>query len=88
MYGLVKYVEIERELLQDFQAAHVSGRISRMKTCADALAQFKAYKACVRGFIEYSQRGAFQSGELFEEIYKLTGQVGQNDQFVLNQSVN
>ena len=41
VYGLVKYVEIERELLQDFQAAHVSGRITRMKICADALVQFK-----------------------------------------------
>lgn len=38
---LGKYVEIERALLQEFEASHVAGKISRMKMCADALVQYK-----------------------------------------------
>ncbi|XP_065833426.1 exocyst complex component 5-like [Oscarella lobularis] len=72
----VKYVDIERELEQDFEAAHVRNDTHYMKTCADSLLPFnRGYNQCVRKFIYHCQEGAFLTGDIFGNVYTLTGQV-------------
>lgn len=47
MFISVKYVDIERELEQDFEAAHVRNDTHYMKTCADALLPFNRVRLFV-----------------------------------------
>lgn len=52
---IVKYDEIERNLIEEFEKAHKANDIARMKDIANSMVHFKGYGQCIDAFIEYSQ---------------------------------
>lgn len=54
-----EYDEIEKTLIEEFDAAHRSGDIPRMKEIANSMVHFKGYGQCVDAFIEHSQMVRF-----------------------------
>ncbi|KAL0270096.1 UNVERIFIED_CONTAM: hypothetical protein PYX00_007615 [Menopon gallinae] len=93
---VVKYDEIERNLIEEFEKAHKANEISRMKDIANSMVHFKGYGQCIDAFIEYSQMGAFTGSQLFSDViplceknYKIMKEVFNNPEqvmakFVLN----
>ncbi|KOX77029.1 Exocyst complex component 5, partial [Melipona quadrifasciata] len=93
---VVKYDEIERNLIEEFVRAHNREDATRMRELASVLAHFKGYSQCIDAFIEQSQMGSFGGKDVFQDVipmctkyHKLMQQVFTNPEqvmakFVLN----
>jgi len=68
-----KYDAIERNLIEDFNAAHRREPPDklRMKSCATSLSHFKGYNQCIDAFIERCQENTFFHEEIHPDIQQL-----------------
>lgn len=67
--------QAEEALIEEFEDAHHQGSISRMRKCADTLLPFKGYSQCIDSFIKQSQKGQFNSADVFQDVMPLCEQV-------------
>ena len=77
-----KYMEIERDLIEEFVKSHRSNDYPRMKEIAVILSHFKGYNQCVDAFIEQIQVQHHRGKDIFRDVlplcessWKLIGQV-------------
>ncbi|ELU10626.1 hypothetical protein CAPTEDRAFT_182979 [Capitella teleta] len=68
---LMKYDEIERQLIAGFKQALFDGDKRRMQKLATTLSQFKGYHRCIEIFIEESQKGAYTKPDIYLDIPSL-----------------
>ncbi|KAK2552863.1 Exocyst complex component 5 [Acropora cervicornis] len=66
---------VEADLIDEFEKAHHEDSISGMRKCAETLLPFKGYSQCIDSFIKQSQRGQFNSADVFQNVIPLCEQV-------------
>lgn len=68
-----KYDSIERNLIEDFNAAHRNDPEdkAKMKSCAASLSHFKGYNQCIDAFIERCQEVTLFHEEIHPDILRL-----------------
>jgi len=68
-----KYDQVERNLIEEFDAAHKRDPPdkAKMKQCATSLSHFKGYNQCVDAFIERCQEDTFFHEEIHPDILQL-----------------
>lgn len=70
-----RHDRVEADLIDEFEKAHHEDSISGMRKCAETLLPFKGYSQCIDSFIKQSQRGQFNSADVFQNVIPLCEQV-------------
>lgn len=68
------YSDIEKALIEEFVRAMSKEDLTRMKTIATVLSQFKGYSQCVDAYIDQSQAGCLLGKDVFAHLVPLCKQ--------------
>ncbi|XP_030759414.1 exocyst complex component 5 [Sitophilus oryzae] len=65
------YSDIEKALIEEFVRAMTKEDLTRMRTIANVLSQFKGYSQCVDAYIDQSQTGCLLGKDVFANLVLL-----------------